>query len=44
MVPMGKHIFSLGIISSVLSFVWCFINNKHAKDNIIIYLSNLGYK
>jgi hypothetical protein len=33
---------SLGIISSVLSFVWCFINNKHAKDNIIIYLSNLG--
>jgi len=43
MVPMGKHIFSFGIISSVLSFVWYFINNKHAEDNIIIYLSNLGY-
>src|SRR5450759_1650634 len=39
---MGKHIFSFGIISSVLSFVWYFINNKHAEDNIIIYLSNLG--
>jgi len=44
MVPIGKHIFSFGIISSVLSLVWYVINNKHAEDYIIIYLSNLGYK
>ena len=43
-VPIGKHIFSFGIISSVLSLVWYVINNKHAEDYIIIYLSNLGYK
>jgi len=41
---MGKHIFSFGIISSVLSLVWYFINNKHAEDNIIIYLSKSGIK
>jgi len=43
MVPIGKHIFSFGIISSVLSLVWYVINNKHAEDYIIIYLSNLGF-
>jgi|GEM_PF-4528540 len=36
MVPIGKHIFSFGVISYVLSFVWYLINNKHAEDNIII--------
>ena len=43
MVPIGKHIFSFGIISSVLSFVWYVINNKHVEDYIIIYLSKSGY-
>ncbi|MCZ7400833.1 MAG: hypothetical protein O8C61_01270, partial [Candidatus Methanoperedens sp.] len=43
-VPTGKHIFSFGIISSVLSFVWYLINNKHAEDNLIIYLSKSGYE
>ena len=43
MVPMGKHIFSFGIISFVLSFV-CFIGNqhKHAEDTYFILLSKLG--
>jgi hypothetical protein len=44
MVPIGKHIFSFGISSSVLSFVWYVINNKHAEDYIIIYLSKSGCK
>jgi len=44
MVPIGKHIFSFGIISSVLSFVWYVIYNKHAEDYIIIYLSKSGCK
>lgn len=42
MVPIGKHIFSFAIISSVLSFVWYLINNKHAEDYITIYLSKSG--
>src|SRR5512139_3438261 len=41
-VPIGKHIFSFGVISYVLSLVWYFINNEHAEDNIIIYLSKSG--